>query len=300
VVYPFPVNINGGEIIIIIINFMQLTHSIRNRVRSIGGIAILGLVILLAQFTFADVTSSLLPSSEGNYLQWTPKSGSTHYTMVDESSCNGTTDYNSTATVGNRDSYGVSLSSVPNGATITSISITPCASRNSSGGGSATMNVFYRYNGSDSADAGAYALPTGTTPANLSATNFNSLSIEKASTDTLEIGAVYSSGTKGVRLGRIAVVVTYTPLAAPTNLSATTSGSDIDLSWTDASSDEDGFKIERHNTSTTTFSEIGSVGSGVTTYNDPGLSADTYSYRVRMFKGSNFSNYSNTASSTTP
>ncbi len=152
---------------------------------------------------------SLNPSADGTYTAWTPKSGTTHYTMVDEASCNGTTDYVSTATVGARDSYTVSLAGVPDNATITDIAIRPCASRNSSGGGSSVMNVFYRLNGANSADAGAYAL-TGTTPANLATTTFSGLSVTKTSSTALELGAVYSSGTKGARLSKIAVAVTYT------------------------------------------------------------------------------------------
>lgn len=174
-----------------------------------GGIVAVA-ATLMASFVLADVSGSLLPSSDGSYSQWTPKSGSTHYTMVDESSCNGTTDYNYTATVGSRDSYGVSLGSVPNGSTITAIEITPCASRNSSGGGSATMNVYYRYSGVDSSDAGNYAL-SGTTPVNLTSTVFSGLSLAKDSGSTLQAGAVLSAGTKGARLSRIAVKVTYTP-----------------------------------------------------------------------------------------
>jgi len=219
--------------------------------------------------------------------------------MVDELSCNGTTDYNYTNTVGNRDSYGVNLASVPDGSTVTAIEITPCASRNQNGNGSATMNVFYRWNGTDSADAGTYAL-TGTTPTQLAATTFGGLSLVKGSASTLQIGAVLSAGTKGARLSRIAVVATYTPLSAPSSLTATASSSSAILNWTDNSTNEDGFKVERHNTATTTFSEIVSVGAGVTTYTDPGLFPDTYTYRVRAFNAGGFSDYSNTASTTIP
>lgn len=164
--------------------------------------------------SFAATTATLYPTSDGNYTQWTPKAGGTHYTQVDETTCNGTTDYVSETTTGERDSFGISLSSIPDGSTITQIAITPCASRNSNGGGSATMNVFYRFSGTNSADAGAYAV-TGTTPAALATTNFASLSLAKGSTSTLEIGSVYTSGTKGARLSRLATVVTYTP-PAPT------------------------------------------------------------------------------------
>src|SRR6185436_5861799 len=113
--------------------------------------------------------------------QFTPKTGSNHFAMVDETTCNGTTDYNEEATLSQRDSYVISLSSIPDGATINQIDITPCASRRSTGSGSTTFNVFYRLNSVDSADAGAYALPTGTTPSVLSATSFTGLSIVKSS-----------------------------------------------------------------------------------------------------------------------
>ncbi len=158
----------------------------------------------------ASTTATLMPTSDGTYTQWTPNAGATHYTQVDETTCNGLTDYVSETTVGERDSYGVSLSSVPNGSIIMNIQITPCASRNSNGGGTATMDVFYRYNSTNSADAGAYAI-TGTTPAALSATNFSSLTLLKSATSTLEIGSVCSAGTKGARLSRLATVITYTP-----------------------------------------------------------------------------------------
>ena len=154
---------------------MKLNLNIKNKskILIVGGIVLLIVVVfLLTQSIFADSTGNILPSSDGPYLQWTPKTGTTHYTMVDESTCNGTTDYNSTNTVGNRDSYGVSLSSVPNGSTITAIEINPCASRNKTGGSFSTMNVFYRFSGVDSAYAGNYAL-TGTTPTQLASTTFS-------------------------------------------------------------------------------------------------------------------------------
>ncbi len=182
----------------------------------LGMIAFLSIVLYglgMSLSAEAAVTSTVYPTSDGNYQQWTPNAGVTRYTQVDETTCNGNTDYISEATVGERNSFGISLSSVPDGATITQISITPCASRNSGGGGgSATLKVFYRFNGSDSADFGSYAL-TGTTPANLAATNIGSLGLVKTSSSTLEVGAVYSAGTKGARLSRFATVITYTPAA---------------------------------------------------------------------------------------
>lgn len=87
---------------------------------------------------------------------------------------------------------------------------------------------------------------------------------------------------------------------APTNLSATAaSSSQIDLAWTDNSSNEDGFKIER-STDGTNFSQIATVGSNTVSYSSTGLSANTtYYYRVRAYNTGGDSNYSNTASATT-
>lgn len=47
---------------------------------------------------------TILPSGDGNYTDFTPSTGTAHYALVDESTPN-TTDYNSSATSGNRDSY---------------------------------------------------------------------------------------------------------------------------------------------------------------------------------------------------
>jgi hypothetical protein len=103
----------------------------------------------------------------------------------------------------------------------------------------------------------------------------------------------------------IAIVFTAQPALAakpnaPTNLSATAaSQTQINLSWTDNSSNETGFKIER-GTDGISFSQIATVGANVTTYqNTTGLSANTtYYYRVRAYNSQN-SNYSNAASATT-
>ncbi len=87
-----------------------------------------------------------------------------------------------------------------------------------------------------------------------------------------------------------------TPLipTAPTNLVAVSiSTTRIDLSWTDNSSDETGFKIERK-TPSGSFSQIATVGAGITTYSDTGLTSDTtYVYRVRANNGSGNSAYTN-------
>ena len=92
-----------------------------------------------------------------------------------------------------------------------------------------------------------------------------------------------------------------TPPNDPSSLAAATaSSSQINLSWTDNSSDEDNFEIERSPGGAGSYSPVASVGQGVTTYSDTGLSADTsYDYQVRATNVAGNSGYSNIASATT-
>lgn len=253
--------------------------------------------IVMAPLALADI-GTFLPSRDGTYAQWTPSSGITHYTMVDELTCNGTIDYNRTTTVGQRDSYVVSVSGIPDGSKITRINITPCASSNSSGS-SSTMKVFYRFNGTNSADAGNYALG-GTTPRTLAATSFTGLSLIKSGSAMLEIGAIYTSGSNGVRLSHLVTVITYTtPLAAPSSLTARNSGTSILLGWVDNSTVENGFKIER-STDGGAYSQINTVGADIVAYTDSTVTVNhSYSYRVRAYNGASNSSYSNWASANT-
>src|SRR4029077_12506333 len=92
---------------------------------------------------------------------------------------------------------------------------------------------------------------------------------------------------------------TPTP-AAPTNLTATAaSSSQINLSWTDNSSNETGFYVER-STDGATFTQVGSVGANIKVYTSSGLAASTkYSYRARAYNPGGNSAYSSTWSART-
>jgi carboxypeptidase T len=84
--------------------------------------------------------------------------------------------------------------------------------------------------------------------------------------------------------------------AAPSNLVSTVaSKSQINLSWTDNATNEDGVRIERCKGATcTNFTQIATVGPNVTIYVNTGLTANTsYRYRVYAYNSSGVSSYSN-------
>jgi hypothetical protein len=96
-----------------------------------------------------------------------------------------------------------------------------------------------------------------------------------------------------------------TIMPAPTNLSGVAaSQTQVNLVWTDNSNSETGFKIERANNSdcsgTPSFSQITTVGSGVTSYSNTGLTSNTsYCYRVRSYTAYADSAYSSTVTVST-
>ena len=94
--------------------------------------------------------------------------------------------------------------------------------------------------------------------------------------------------------------VTVVPIAPTALIGTVASTTQINLSWTDNATNEDGYKIERKN-GTGSFSVIGSTGSNLTTFNDLGLSPNTaYTYRVYAFNGvGNSLQYSNEVTLTT-
>jgi len=90
------------------------------------------------------------------------------------------------------------------------------------------------------------------------------------------------------------------PPAAPSGLStAAISAGQIDLSWNDNATNEDGFYIQRSEDGSN-WGLIDTVGADVTVYSDLTVFPNTtYYYRVRAYNFSGSSAYSNTASATT-
>jgi hypothetical protein len=89
------------------------------------------------------------------------------------------------------------------------------------------------------------------------------------------------------------------PPAAPSNLSATAaSSSGIDLTWSDNSGNETGFRVERSPATAGPWAQVATTAAA--SFSDTGLASSTlYFYRVRAYGASGDSAYSNTASATT-
>jgi titin len=90
--------------------------------------------------------------------------------------------------------------------------------------------------------------------------------------------------------------------SAPTGIAAAaTSSSQIVVSWTDNSTDETAFRVERcTGAGCQSFAEVATLPAGATNYTNGGLTASTtYGYRVRAERSGVFSSYSATAAATT-
>jgi len=90
--------------------------------------------------------------------------------------------------------------------------------------------------------------------------------------------------------------------SAPTNLvAAVTAPAYVSLTWTDSSSDEDGFRVERKETSGSTWGSVAEVLADATSYIDNTATPDvSFDYQVIAFNGDGDSTASNTETVTTP
>ncbi|MDD5194778.1 MAG: C25 family cysteine peptidase, partial [Candidatus Omnitrophica bacterium] len=139
----------------------------------------------------------------------------------------------------------------------------------------------------------------GTAGANITAYNDANLS-----SNTAYFYRVRSSNSSG-NSGYSAIASATTNIAAipqsPEGLAAqAASGSQINLSWTDKSDNEKGFKIER-STDGLIYTQIITVPANVTTYANSGLSAGTtYYYRVKAYNEAGNSAYIEASAQTQP
>lgn len=118
----------------------------------------------------------------------------------------------------------------------------------------------------------------------------------------LQVHKPYNSGNI-TNSETYALAFNFRPAPAPGtpgSLSANVlSSSEINLSWTDNSSNEDGFRIERRPTGGS-YAEVSTVAANITSYSDTGLTDGTlYEYQITAFNSAG-SSTAITASATTP
>lgn len=118
--------------------------------------------------------------------------------------------------------------------------------------------------------------------------------------DASDASKIAANGYANIENYSFTIGSAYPFIKSPSGLTSTTqTTSSIQLKWTDNSSDETGFSIER-STDGTTYSVLATVGSNVTTYENTGLPQVTkYYYRVRAYNASLNSPYSAAYSTST-
>ncbi len=80
----------------------------------------------------------------------------------------------------------------------------------------------------------------------------------------------------------------------PTNMTASQNGSSVTVGWTDNSSDETGFKIQKRTSSETTYTSIATLDANAISYTDNNVSeGSTYYYRVSAVNENGDSRFSN-------
>ena len=87
-----------------------------------------------------------------------------------------------------------------------------------------------------------------------------------------------------------------TPPAAPTGLTATrVDQQTVDLAWTDNSSAEDGYEVQRSTAESGPYNVVANLAAGAVSYHESGLSPGAYWYRVRAKRDGGFGDFSNLA-----
>jgi hypothetical protein len=130
-----------------------------------------------------------------------------------------------------------------------------------------------------------------------STTAWSSTGLIEATTYEFRVYAFHTDG--GGSAFSVSVGATTNP-NPPSGLTATANSStEIALAWSDNSSHEDGYRIERR-TEGGAWAEVHTTAPGATSWTNTGLAPSTrYFYRVRAYRGASNSGYSNDADATT-
>jgi len=140
------------------------------------------------------------------------------------------------------------------------------------------------------------------------ATTFSDLTVLAKTSYTYRVRAFDSVGSSAWSTSSSATTPAPPPPAAPSNLAATSvSSSQINLTWSDLSNNETGFRIERCtgslavcNAPTASYAQIAQTAANIGTWSDAGLAGSaTYSYRIASFHAEGTSAWSAPAAGTT-
>ncbi|HEX8180902.1 MAG TPA: chitobiase/beta-hexosaminidase C-terminal domain-containing protein [Pyrinomonadaceae bacterium] len=143
--------------------------------------------------------------------------------------------------------------------------------------------------------AAIYYTTNGTTPTTASTRYTAAISI--SANTTLKALSVDVAGNQSVVMSQTYTIGGTAP-AAPSNLTLTAPiQGRVTLSWKDNSTNETSFVIERSLSSTSGFTQIGTVTTNTVTFNDNTVARrTTYFYRVKAVNGAGSSAYSNVPS----
>lgn len=173
-------------------------------------------MILLASFIYSSPTQAYyvngaLPGTliaDGTISSWGSEPGTSDlYTNINDSTCNGLTNYIYTNTTGNINSFYVQPAPTSTPIYITKITVTPCASKYFSSG-SSNLQVSYKVGSGAYWTSGNSVALSGTSPTNITPTVFNTNFTADKNTD-LQVAVKYVGGTAGVVVSRLKVDVEY-------------------------------------------------------------------------------------------
>ncbi|MCX7887833.1 MAG: chitobiase/beta-hexosaminidase C-terminal domain-containing protein, partial [Verrucomicrobiae bacterium] len=168
-----------------------------------------------------------------------------------------------------------------------------------------TVGVAYSVTLTASGGATPYtwSISAGALPAGLSLSGGGVVSgtPTTAGTNSFTLKVTGADGLSSTKACSMVVDPAPTAPAAPSGLTATAvSSNQINLAWTDNSTNETGFKIEQATSSSGPWTQVATVGANVTSYSNTGLGCGMlYYYRVRAYNSNGDSAYSNTASAQT-
>ncbi len=176
-------------------------------------------------------------------------------------------------------------------------------------GSNTSINLTWSDNSNDEAGFRVYRGTTSGTVTTLvttlgaGTTTYTNTSLTAATTYYYKVTAYNSAGESVASNIDNATTGTppVTPPVAPSNLVATAASStSINLTWSDNSNDEAGFRVYRGTTSGTVTTLVTTLGAGTTTYTNTSLTAlTTYYYKVTSYNSAGESVASNIANATT-